>query len=227
MPPSDFDATIDQLCVLQDPVRRRVYMAVREAGRPSSRAEVADGAATSVRLATFHLEKLLEEGLLEATTEAPRGRAGRPAKRYRPSDVELHVAIPPRRYDLVAEILAGVMGDRGSVRGRVASAAAAAAEFGRGIGRRVPRNRRIDDRVASALSLAGYEPADGGADVLLTNCPFSRAAEAQPDVVCPMNHALVDGLLEGVGARSLVSELDRQPGRCCVVLRRTARARHR
>ena len=224
MEPSDIDRTIDQLCVLHDPVRRRVYKTVREAGRPLSRAEAAELAGTSVRLTTFHLEKLLDEGFLEAIFEGSRapGLVGRPAKRYTSTDLELEVAIPPRRYDVVAEILAGVVGNPAEAAARVADAAAAAAEYGRRIGRRVRRNRRIGDRVAAALGLVGYEPTEVGRDVVLTNCPFSRAAEMQPDVVCPMNHALVGGLLVGVGNRSFVPELDRQAGRCCILLRRTA-----
>ena len=61
-----------------------------------------------MRLAAFHLEKLLSEGFLEATYDRD-GRpvgVGHPAKRYRPTGLELEVSIPPRRYDLAAEILA-------------------------------------------------------------------------------------------------------------------------
>ncbi len=33
-----------------------------------------------------------------------------------------------------------------------------------------------------------------------------------------MNLALIDGLIEGIGANDLHPELDPQPGRCCVVI---------
>ena len=65
----DLNETILRLGILHDPVRRAAYLAVRTAGRPLTRAEVADEAGISVRLAAFHLEKLLSEGFLEATYE--------------------------------------------------------------------------------------------------------------------------------------------------------------
>jgi len=104
----DLQETIDRLCVLDDPARRGAYPVVRTAGGPLTRAEVADNAGISVRLAAFHMEKLLSEGFLEATYERDEtsSAVGHPAKRYRPTDLELEVSIPPRRYDLAAEILA-------------------------------------------------------------------------------------------------------------------------
>jgi predicted ArsR family transcriptional regulator len=82
------------------------YLAVRTASSPLSRAEVADEVGISVRLAAFHLEKRLSGGVLEATYERDERSVvvGHPAKRYRPIGLELKVSIPPRRYDLAAEI---------------------------------------------------------------------------------------------------------------------------
>ena len=54
----DLNETIVRLCVLDDPARWAAYVAVRTAGRPLARAEVADEVGISVRLAAFHLEKL-------------------------------------------------------------------------------------------------------------------------------------------------------------------------
>jgi predicted ArsR family transcriptional regulator len=81
------------------------YLAVRTASRPLSRAEVADEVGISVRLAAFHLEERLS-GVLEATCERDERSVvvGHPAMRYRPTGLELKVSIPPRRYDLAAEI---------------------------------------------------------------------------------------------------------------------------
>jgi predicted ArsR family transcriptional regulator len=218
---TDLDEAIDQLCVLHDPVRRSVYRTVREAEHALTRVEVAERAGVSVRLATFHLEKLVEEGFLEPTLARPGGSAsvGRPAKRYAPTQLELEVTIPPRHYDVVAGILAAALGSSAEAGERMADAAAAAADYGQRIGRRVRRQRRIEDRIRVALRLAGYEPRHMNGDVVLTNCPFYRAAEAHSEVVCPMNHALVGGVLNGLRNRSYVPVLAREPGRCCVVLR--------
>ncbi len=92
----DLNETILQLCVLDDPARRAAYLAVRPAGRPLTCAEVADEVGISVRLAAFHLEKLLSEGFLEANYERDERSVGvgHPAKRYRPTGIELEVSIP-------------------------------------------------------------------------------------------------------------------------------------
>jgi hypothetical protein len=102
----DLDDAFDRLCVLEDPARRAAYLTVRGAARPLSRGEVAAATGLAGRLAGVHLEKLVAAGYLEAgSPAAPSGRAGHPAKRSRPSDLTLEVAVPPRRYDLAAEIL--------------------------------------------------------------------------------------------------------------------------
>jgi predicted ArsR family transcriptional regulator len=216
---SPLDDDINCLCVLEDPVRRAVYRAVREAGEPVTRAEAGERAGISTRLATFHLEKLVAEGFVAATSERAGGAPsmGRPAKRYSPTDLELEVSIPPRRYDLVADILASILGqvtDRTALSGDID---AVAAEYGQRIGRRVGR-RLAEDRLMVALRALGYEPSVRGGSIILRNCPFRRAAEAQPEVVCQVNHAFVGGVLAGLGTRSRASVLDREPGRCCVVL---------
>ncbi|MGW1989265.1 helix-turn-helix transcriptional regulator [Embleya sp. NPDC001921] len=58
--------------------------------------------------------------------------------------------------------------------------------------------------------------------VLLRNCPFHQLAEDFPPLVCGMNLALVEGLLDGLGATGHRARLDSVPGRCCVVVERSA-----
>lgn len=107
-----------QLCTLDEPTRRSVYQAVRRSP-PASRAQVADVVGISVSLAAFHLDTLVDAGLLRASYARPPGRggpgAGRPAKWYRPSDVAIEVSAPPRRYDVLGAILADAA-HRGSYR---------------------------------------------------------------------------------------------------------------
>jgi len=54
--------------------------------------------------------------------------------------------------------------------------------------------------------------------VRLRNCPFRQLAAQHPALVCGMNLALIDGLIEGSGATDLHPELDPGPGRCCVAI---------
>ena len=214
----DLDETILRLCVLDDPVRRAAYLAVRTGGRPLTRTEVADDVGISVRLAAFHLEKLLSEGLLEATYERDDGSVGvgHPPKRYRPTGLELEVSIPPRRYDLAAEILAEAL-EANSPDPPLESLADVAAEYGRRVGRRA-RARKGGSRVLTALRVIGYEPATSGNDVVLRNCPFRHVAQTRPEIICQMNLAFVEGVLAGTQSRSLHAVLSRSTGRCCVVV---------
>jgi predicted ArsR family transcriptional regulator len=213
------DDAIDRLCVLDDPVRRAVYRVVREAGRPVTRMEVGEHAGISARLATFHLEKLVDQGFVNASfdraDDAP--SVGRPAKRYAPTDLELDVSIPPRRYDIAADILASTVARVTDSTAPSDDIAEVAAEHGHRIGRGVARSSP-GDRLLAALRLLGYEPSFSGDAIVLRNCPFRRAADAEPDVVCHMNYAFVGGILTGLGSRSRGCVLDPAPSRCCVVL---------
>jgi predicted ArsR family transcriptional regulator len=214
----DLNETIVRLCLLDDPARWAAYLAVRTAGRPLTRAEVADEAGVSVRLAAFHLEKLLSEGFVEATYERDESSVGvgHPAKRYRPTGLELEVSIPPRRYDLAAEILAEALEADSSDSPRE-SLADVAAEYGRQVGRRA-RARNGGSRLLTALRVIGYEPALSGEDVVLRNCPFRHVAQARPEIVCEMNLAFVAGVLAGTKSRSLHAVPSRSTGRCCVLV---------
>jgi predicted ArsR family transcriptional regulator len=55
--------------VLDDELRRQLYLVVRRAGHALSRDDVAGQAGISRRLAAFHLDKLTERGLLRARQE--------------------------------------------------------------------------------------------------------------------------------------------------------------
>ena len=65
--------------------------------------------------AKFHLDKLVEQGLLDVEFQRLSGRrgpgAGRPTKLYRRSGRELSVTLPARRYDLAGQLLASAIDD--------------------------------------------------------------------------------------------------------------------
>ena len=214
----DLNETIVRLCVLEDPARWAAYVAVRTAGRPLARAEVANEVGISVGLAAFHLEKLVSEGFLEATYDRGEGSVGvgHPAKRYRPTGLELEVSIPPRRYDLAAEILAEAL-EADSPDPPPESLTDVAAEYGRQVGRQA-RARNGSSRLLTALNLIGYEPATSGDEVVLRNCPFSHVAQARPEIICQMNLAFVAGVLAGTQSRSRHAVLSPSTERCCVVV---------
>jgi predicted ArsR family transcriptional regulator len=133
------EAGLAALSSLDDPVRRRLYDFVAGRREPAGRDEAAAAAGIGRPLAAYHLDKLVELGLLTASYQRPPGRggpgAGRPAKRYERSGAEFTVTVPPRDYELAARLLAvAVEADRdGECR---AALSAAAREYGTGLGAR-------------------------------------------------------------------------------------------
>jgi predicted ArsR family transcriptional regulator len=209
------------LSSLDDPVRRRLYEVVTRQPGPVSRDEAASAAGIGRALAVYHLDKLVESGLLTASYQRPPGRsgpgAGRPAKLYARSDREFAVTVPPREYELAARLLVqAVEADPGG------SSRAALAEAARRLGTELGsafRPTAAERSVEGVLTQQGYEPCRGGDGVIrLRNCPFHQLAEQHRDVVCGMNLALVEGLVAGLGAGGWHPALDPRPGHCCVAI---------
>src|SRR5215472_9171327 len=94
---------LESLSCLDDQVRRRLYAVVSKA-EPVGRDDAARAAGIGRALAAYHLDKLVEAGLLTATYQRLGGRtgpgAGRPAKLYARSDREFAVSVPPPEYEL-------------------------------------------------------------------------------------------------------------------------------
>ena len=219
------------LSTLDDPVRRRLYEVVTRQDGPVGRDEAASAAGIGRALAVYHLDKLVESGLLTASYQRPPGRsgpgAGRPAKLYARSDRVFAITVPPREYELAARLLVQVIESDPSGRDRAALSEAGhrlGAELGGGF-----RASMTDKDVASgdaggrdlegALTQQGYEPSRGDDGVIrLRNCPFHQLAERHRDVVCGMNLALVEGLVAGLGADGWRPVLDPWPGHCCVAI---------
>jgi predicted ArsR family transcriptional regulator len=222
--------SVEALAALHEPARRAVYEYVSAQGVAVGRDAVAAGLGIGRTLAAFHLDKLAAAGLLEVSFARPAGRtgpgAGRPAKLYRRAGGEYLVSVPPREYRALAEILATVVEETGA--DAVASAVArrygverASAlvkevhEVSAADGTDVPA--RIDP--VALLAGAGYEPFVDGPDVRLRNCPFGTVAAAYPPLVCGLNLALIEGVLDGAGLPAGCARLDPRPEGCCVAIR--------
>jgi predicted ArsR family transcriptional regulator len=214
LPPGGPD--LASLSSLDDSLRRRLYEVVTSHPGPVSRDDAASEAGIGRALAAYHLDKLVESGLLTASYQRPPGRrgpgAGRPAKVYARSDREFAVTVPPREYELAARLLVQAVEADPSARSR-AVLAKAARRLGTELGSAFERD------VKGVLTQQGYEPCDGADGVIrLRNCPFHQLTEQHREVVCGMNLALVEGLVEGLGADGLRPVLDPQPDHCCVVI---------
>src|SRR5436190_20952598 len=154
-------ADVEALSCLGDPTRRRLYEFVAQTGRSLSRDECAQGTEIDRSLAAYHLDKLVEHGLLEASYERPASRtgpgAGRPATRYRRADREFVVRTPPRDYALLAELLVRAAEEHdGAVKAAIERAAR---ELGRDLAARRGGRGGQERALLELLRNGGYEPA--------------------------------------------------------------------
>lgn len=218
------DARRDQVtavAALAEPTRRRLYDHVVRQPVPVTRDEAAAALDLPRATAAFHLDRMVEDGLLDVHYERRTGRtgpgAGRPAKLYRRSDCSVEVSLPERHYDLAGDLLAAALveaqrtGERpASVLDRQAFArgqelAAEAASGGRA-------------GVLRVLEGRGFEPRDEDGGIALANCPFHVLAREHTELVCGMNLRLLEGVVSGVAGADLVARLRPEQGRCCVRL---------
>ena len=213
------DDDLTALGLLDEPVRRQLYDWVTHQARPVGREEAAKALKVTRALATFHLDKLAEAGLLDSAYRRLTGRtgpgAGRPARVYCRADRDFRVNLPERQYEMAAGLFASAlerMGDEPVPH----VLRALASELGEAIGGR-SRSRIPATRLMTALEDAGYEPAaDSAGTIRLRNCPFDALVQQHRPLMCGTNLALAEGIARGAGVTDLVPLLDPQPGECCV-----------
>jgi predicted ArsR family transcriptional regulator len=216
------------IAALDDDVRRALYEHVRAAGAPVTREAAAAAVGISRKLAAFHLDKLVDLGLLDSGFGAREARrVGRAPRLYRPAAADIAVRVPERAPELLAGILIeAVTGQRAGEDGRAAAMRAARAR-GSAAGARArvtARAGRVGAERATTLAedvLAehGFEPYREDGVVRLRNCPFHPLAATSPEFVCGLNREYVGGVLDGIRANGrIVAELAPRAGECCVEL---------
>ena len=205
--------------LLDEPVRRRLYEWVGSQPEPVGREAAAAAIGVSRGLATFHLDKLADAGLLDSSYRRLTGRvgpgAGRPARVYWRSPREFSVTVPERRYARAADLFASALERLGD-----GSPPPVLAEAARDMGQQLGETARRGSgrtRLLKALDAGGYEPiTDAHGTIRLRNCPFDALAGAHRTLVCGTNLALANGIAAGARADELKPVLDPQPGYCCV-----------
>ncbi|TAN34968.1 transcriptional regulator [bacterium] len=221
---------IATVAVLADPVRRSLYeFALSREPGDVSRDQAAEALGIRRGLAAFHLDKLVEAGLMRTEYRRPSGvggpGAGRPTKFYRRSHEPIEVSLPQRRYDLMGRFLADAVTDGRAPGARRAQVAAQGygRELGaiaRGRGGARPSAGRLIAEALAVLAEHGFEPVRQGRHrIILRNCPFHALAVDYNDTVCEVNLAMHRGVVESLGAGSLRAEREPSPGRCCVAYR--------
>jgi predicted ArsR family transcriptional regulator len=219
------EADLTALGVLAEPSRRALYDYVVAAADPVGREQAAAAVGLPVHSAKFHLDRLVEEGLLDVEFRRLTGRsgpgAGRPAKLYRRSARAVTVSLPERRYDLAGSVLAQAIELAAATGVPVPEAVASAAhDLGAQMAQEppVPRSGKELQRVAQVLERGGYEPRldDTETELILANCPFDRLAREHTDLVCSMNLALVEGTIDALSCAGVRAHLEPSPDYCCV-----------
>jgi predicted ArsR family transcriptional regulator len=234
--PESFEARVNGIAALGEPLRRALYAFVVAQPGPVNRDEAAAGAGLARHVAKFHLDKLVDDGLLEVEFRRSSGRrgpgAGRPAKFYRRAAREVSVSLPERHYDVAGRMLARAIVDAERDAVPVAdSLRRSARDFGRGLGEKVRQRAgkrasrtKLVGATTDVLRECGYEPHGDASGVTLVNCPFHALAREYTDLVCGMNLGLMNGLLDEVGGTALEPRLEPVPGKCCVRLAPTTAA---
>ena len=206
------------LASLGDDTRRRLFEFVAASASAVGRDDAAEALDLPRSTASFHLDRLVREGLLAVEFRKLGGKggpgSGRPAKLYRPALEEVGASVPERSYDLAGELMASAIEESMSGNGSVRDALVAAS---------YSRGRASAGGGASLEELLtgiGYRPApDGKGGLVLMNCPFHRLADGHADVVCAMNGAFLSGAAAGCGVPEDRVEEDRTAGRCCARIR--------
>ena len=232
--------SIRAAAALEDEVRRRIYVFLRDRRTPATRDDVGAAVGISRRLAAYHLDLLVERGLLRATYARPPGRggpgAGRPAKRYDLSGEAIEISIPQRRYDLAGHLLVAAIEHQAPGEHVRDATLRVARKRGEEVGRTFREDaglrRGSADRTLSAVQQAvepyGFEPyRSAPGEVALANCPFHALAQEAPELVCAMNRSFIEGIVRGLGDERVDAVLEPTTGECCVTLRapRAQRAR--
>src|SRR3954453_13224763 len=207
---------------LADDTRRELYSYVASQPQPVGREQAATAVGLAMHTASFHLDRLVAEGLLEVEYRRLSGRsgpgAGRPSKLYRRAEREITVSLPPRRYDLVGDILATAVDRAAQGVPLDQSLEECALEEGRSLGKASGTSGTLD-ALAAVLETQGYEPTLSEDTVELANCPFDVLARKHTALVCRLNRSYVQGVADGLGCTGVTARLDPEPGRCCVKAR--------
>ena len=194
--------------VLADDTRYRIYRSIAE--HPGEDVTVADIAARfglHPNVARMHLAKLEQAGFLATDFRRSAG-GGRPAKLYRLSDVVVTFGFPPRRYELLSRLALDALAAGGSRDDALRACRDAGAEEGR---RALAQEPRPPADAAQAADLVQHVAEEQGLlpvvqwrgeelAIVVNNCTFRELSGADPDLVCAMHRAFLEGVLEVVTA---------------------------
>lgn len=221
-------ADLEAVSLLAEPVRGDLYEWVVSAGRPVSRQEAAAALSITRALAAFHLDRLAAADLLVVEYRRTSGRtgpgAGRTSKLYRPAPRDVSVSLPRRRYEIAAAAFARTI-EQLDPEVPPNALRDAAHEMGEGIGSEArlragkrPSRKRLREVLLATLAERDYQPHLRSGEIRLENCPFRTLVDEHRPLICGMNLALVEGLIDGLRDPRFVARSDPRPDQCCVAV---------
>ena len=149
-----------------------------------------------------HLGKLEEAGLVTSESERQIG-LGRPQRVYKPKGPIRGMEFLPRNYKLLSEMLLEFI-----TSSKVSTEEIKA--FGRQWGENRVKDQKKDSTprsfqeisriMANQFSDWGFEPklvsvSEQQIDIRLQNCVFREVVDFHPDIVCPLLHGVLEGML--------------------------------
>ena len=207
--------------------RHDVLRVLKAAHSAMSIATIADALDVHPNTVRCHLDTLVSTGRVEQVAPDRKG-PGRPALMFRAT--QRMDPGGPRRYRLLAEILAsGLAGERDAD----ARALAAGREWGLQLKPPPSSTAGAADaeemikRLVGLLDELGFAPARRGDEqVELQHCPFLELAESQKAVICPIHLGVMQGALESWEAPVTVDRLEAfvEPDLCLAQLSRRVAA---
>lgn len=194
--------------------RASVLDMLRAADRPLGVREIAQRMGLHTNTARFHLEALVEAGLAVREAE-DRQTPGRPRIGYRAT---ADGPAGPRRYRLLAEMLASLISGTMPEPGTAAEGAGRA--WGAYLTQQPPPFHRLSAagaiaKAARTMEELGFAPQvvaaiDDGAqyELRLRQCPFREVAEQHREVICGLHLGLMRGAFDQMRAPVTADRLD-------------------
>ena len=196
---------------LSQPTRAKVFALLGDLRRPASTDALAAELGMHPNGVRLHLERLLEDGLVERRRE--RQARGRPRDSWTISPDAQPGGDPPTSYASLSRWLVQALVTTGAAVGDME-------ETGRLIGRGLASDhpgKRDEQMLFDTLTTLGFQPerevvANEHAAYRLRNCPYRQAVHERQPLVCALHRGLTSGLVEAMDADSrLVSFEPKDP----------------
>lgn len=203
------EETLDLTGALGDPTRYGIYRVIVDAaGEPLTVSQIAEEFSLHPNVARMHLQKLVDVGLVSSDTRRSKG-GGRPARIYTLSNRVANLQFPPRDYQTLANVALSIVGSLTADDPTLLEQAGN--ELGREEGKRALKREGLDpahhdldtllESLARTAAALGLHPRvekreDGSVQFEVRNCVFREISSEQPELVCRLHTAMLEGLVQ-------------------------------